>query len=449
VAALINEVFGLNSKPEVGFARLDMTPPLGVPMAGYFFERRVEGIRDPLYVSAIAVRDGEKTCIVMSCDHLGFRNPAIAVWLPKIAAAAGVEEEAVFLSCTHTHTGPVNLGDPQFESDPQYDAWVERRLCDAAAMAVADCKPVEQMLTYEGECPGVTFTRRLKMKDGRYQTWATECDPEIEGWAGKADESLRFVRIIRTNAEEIWLVNFQGHADNVSGNLISADYPGFLRAKVEANCPGTKLMFVLGAQGNLILRDYWKKSVPTEKYTAARLPGEKLADFVMAHLDEAVPAAGGGVRYAQRWVNCRTKRDTSRVPEARRIVDIHEHGDEEKEIGPDWVATPMVAEAYRILELEEANLDTVDLRVSAVSFGGFAMVGITGEPFCELGQYIREKSPYPFTFACSVVNGSGDYFPNAIAYDQGGYEPANTRFIKGTGEIVAEACLDLLNKIHG
>ena len=82
------------------------------------------------------------------------------------------------------------------------------------------------------------------------------------------------------------------------------------------------------------------------------------------------------------------------------------------------------------------------------SFGGFAMVGITGEAFCELGQYIREKSPYPFTFACSVVNGSGDYFPNAVAYEQGGYEPSNTRFVKGTGEQVAEACVELLNQIH-
>ena len=437
------------SNLQVGFARLDMTPPLGVPMSGYFFERRVEGIRDPLYISAIAVRDGEKTCIAMNCDHLGFRNGAMEAWLPKIAAAAGVEEEALFVACTHTHTGPVNMGDPIFGSDEQYDAWVERRLCDAAVMAVNDCANVEQMLTYEGVCPGVTFTRRLKMKDGHYQTWATECDPEIEGWAAEADESLRFVRFIRTNAEEIVLVNFQGHADNVSGNRISADYPGFLRARVEAARPGTKLLYFTGAQGNLIMRDYWKKSVPTEKYTCARITGHKLADFVLAHWDEASPAAGGGVAFGQQWVNCRTKRDSSRVPEAQRIVDIHEHGDEEKEIGPDWIATPMVAEAYRILNLEKENLDTVDLRVSAVSFGGFAMVGITGEPFCELGQYIRDNSPYPFTFMCAIANGSGDYFPNAIAYDQGGYEPANTRFIKGTGEIVAETCVELLKKLHG
>ena len=80
------------AKLQVGFSRLDMTPPLGVRMAGYFFERKVAGVRDPLYISAIAVRDGEKTCIVMNCDHLGFRNPAISKWLPQIAAAAGVPD---------------------------------------------------------------------------------------------------------------------------------------------------------------------------------------------------------------------------------------------------------------------------------------------------------------------------------------------------------------------
>ena len=36
-----------------------------------------------------------------------------------------------------------------------------------------------------------------------------------------------------------------------------------------------------------------------------------------------------------------------------------------------------------------------------------------------------------------------------VAYEQGGYEPSNTRFVKGTGEHIAEACVELLHKIHG
>ena len=40
-----------------GFARLDITPPLGVPMIGAG-PRTVKGVLDPLYVCYVAVSDG-------------------------------------------------------------------------------------------------------------------------------------------------------------------------------------------------------------------------------------------------------------------------------------------------------------------------------------------------------------------------------------------------------
>ncbi len=436
-------------KLQVGFARLDITPPLGAQLEGYFFERKASGVRDPLYVNAIAIRDGEKTAVVMSCDLIALASSCMKEWMPQIATAAGVEEQAVFIACTHTHTGPAVLGSAgHYGSDAQYDAWLLRRLCDAAAMAANDCKPVEQMLSYEGDCKNTTFVRRFKMRGGYCQTWGERSDPNMIDWASKADESLRLIRIIRTNAEEIVLVNFQGHPDCVSGDLVSADYPGFLVRKVEALRPGTKCIFFDGAEGNLVMEDWRYESVPAKKYVAARVAGHKLADFVLAHLEEATVLKSDGLAFAQQWVSCKTKYDLDRVSEAERIIDIHENGDEEKEIGPDWVAIPIIAEAYKIVNLAAAKQEYMDLRLSAVSVGGFALLGITGEPFCELGKYIRDNAPWPVTFVCSETNGSGDYFPTAEAYDQGGYEPGATAFPKGTGEQLAEAAVELLKAIR-
>ena len=439
----------MNSKPEVGFARLDITPGLGTPVEGYFFDRKVEGVLDPIYVNAIAVRDGDKTAVIMSCDLIALGNRTIAAWVPQIAAAAKVEEQAVFIACTHTHTGPAVVGTAgHYGSDAQYDAWLLRRLCDVAVMAVADCKPVEQVLSYEGDCPNTTFVRRFKMRGGYYQTWGERSDPNMLDWASPVDESLRFVRIIRTNAEELVLVNFQGHPDCVSGNLVSADYPGFLVRKVEGQCPGTKCVFFNGTEGNLVMEDWRFESVPAKKYVAARVAGHKLADCVLTHMDEAKPVDGVGVSFGQEWVTCKTKFDPARVPEAKRIIDIHENGNEEVELGPDWIATPMVTEAYKILELDAEHLEHIDLRVSAVSLGDFALLGIAGEPFCEFGKYIRDNSPYGVTFVCCETNGSGHYFPTAEAYDQGGYEPGGTSFPKGTGEMLAQHSVALLQNLH-
>lgn len=39
---------------KVGFSRMDITPPYGVFMPGYYVDRHVKGVLDPLVVNMIA-----------------------------------------------------------------------------------------------------------------------------------------------------------------------------------------------------------------------------------------------------------------------------------------------------------------------------------------------------------------------------------------------------------
>ena len=434
-----------NQKLQAGFSRVDMTPPLGAHIDGYYFDRWVEGVLDPLYINAVAVREGDKAVVAMTLDVMAILDEPADILRNAAAEAAGIDPNAILMCGTHTHTS-VNVGRPK--SDKQYFDWLKRRVGDAVVMALNDCKDVEQILFHEEDCPGTTFIRRFKMRGGYYQTWGVDNDPDMIDWAGTNDERVGLVRIIRTNAEEIVLVNFQSHPDNVSGSKVSADYPGFLIKKVEAERPGTKCIYFNGAEGQLICRDYRFSSITREKYTAARLVGHKLADFVLAHMDEAKPVERTGVAFGRQEVPCKTKWDPKLLPEAERIIDIHENGDEEKEIGPDWVATPLVADAYRIRELSETKEEYTDVHVSSVAFGGLALLGVSGEPFCELGRAIRDHSPYPVTFVCCMANGYGDYYPTAEAYDQGGYEPGCTRLVRGCGENLVEGSDKLLQRMY-
>lgn len=432
-------------KLQAGFSRLDMTPPLGAYMDGYYFDRWVEGVLDPLNIHALAVREDDKTVLTMTLDVMAILDAPADILRKAVAEATGLDPNAIMICGTHTHTS-VAIG--REKSDQQYFDWLRRRLCDAATMALNDCKDVEQILFHEGDCPGVTFIRRFKMRGGYYQTWGVDNDPDMIDWAGTNDERVGLVRIIRTNAEEILLVNFQSHPDNVSGSKISADYPGFLIKKIEAERPGTKCIYFNGAEGQLICRDYRFSSVTREKYTIARIVGHKLADFVLTHMDEAKPLESTGVAFGREEVSCRTKWDPEKLPEAERIIDIHENGDEEKEIGPDWVATPLVADAYCIRDLSVTKEEYTDIHVSGVAFGGLALLGVSGEPFCELGRAIRDNSPYPATFVCCMANGYGGYYPTAEAYDQGGYEPGGTRLVRGCGENLVEGSDKLLQRMH-
>ena len=55
---------------KAGFARLDVTPPLGTSITGYFYPRISDGILDPIYLNAIALSDGENTILVIAADFM-------------------------------------------------------------------------------------------------------------------------------------------------------------------------------------------------------------------------------------------------------------------------------------------------------------------------------------------------------------------------------------------
>ena len=55
---------------KIGAASVKVTPPVGTPMAGYYYERGVEGIHDDLYAKALVIeKDGMKIAIV-ECDFV-------------------------------------------------------------------------------------------------------------------------------------------------------------------------------------------------------------------------------------------------------------------------------------------------------------------------------------------------------------------------------------------
>ena len=56
---------------KAGFARVDVTPPLGSYISGYFEERFAEGVLDPIQLNALAVSDGTVTDLIIISDFIG------------------------------------------------------------------------------------------------------------------------------------------------------------------------------------------------------------------------------------------------------------------------------------------------------------------------------------------------------------------------------------------
>jgi len=242
------------------------------------------------------------------------------------------------------------------------------------------------------------------------------------------------------------LVNFQTHPDNIGGCLYSADFPGVMRNEFEAQCANTACVFINGAEGQMVPFDRRAKHEPAG-YPRAEKYGRKLAAAALQIYEKAVPTDRRGLDYRHAQVSLKTKRDPSRIPEARRIMELW-RAEKKEEIHPSpKQANYIFAEARQLLRLEEEQSDYLSTNVSAISFCGVAFVGIPGEPFNEVGKQIRRNSQFPVTCVCCQANASHGYFPTAEAYDQGGYEPHNTPYVKGTAEMLADAADKLVAEL--
>jgi len=67
----------------------------------------------------------------------------------------------------------------------------------------------------------------------------------------------------------------------------------------------------------------------------------------------------------------------------------------------------------------------------------------------ELGLDIKKRSPFKRTIIVELANGAIGYIPTKRAFAEGNYEPINARCAPGSGEIVADAAVGLLNELHG
>ena len=89
---------------KAGFARVDVTPPLGTYMAGYFKARHSRGVLDPIELNAIALSDGAATSLLITADFLCIDRTHADAIRKAIAADTGVPAEHVMLTALHQHT---------------------------------------------------------------------------------------------------------------------------------------------------------------------------------------------------------------------------------------------------------------------------------------------------------------------------------------------------------
>lgn len=445
---------------QAGFARVNVTPPLGIPIRGYYKPRYAEGVLDELEINALALSCGGDAVVVLSMDHCGIRQELTDRFADQVVKATGLPREAVLIHATHTHTGP-SL-DPADDKEPglveEYIRLLDRKFADAAVLALAD-RNNAKMAVAVGNAPNIAFVRRFRMKDGSIRTNPGVDNPDILAPIGDVDERVNVLRFDRENGDTLVLVNFGDHPDTVGGNLISADWPGFARRTLEQALEGVRCIFCNGAQGDVNhvnvhpkpgdLNDMFMDFDDVSRgYGHARHMGRVVAGAVLQVYDKAAYTQVDSIRFARRRISLPSQMPMpEQLQEAHRINDLHNAGKDSELPYKGMMLTTVVAEAARMVRLEHGP-ESFSMELSAVAIGNVALAGIPGEPFTGIGRGIKEAEGWDLVLPMCLTNGCEGYFPMKDAYDEGGYEARSSNFEAGVAERIIEQGTALLDSLR-
>ena len=445
------------NKLQAGFARVDVTPPLGIEISGYFIPRTAKNILDPLYVNALALTCGEEKVVLMTVDQMAFRRSVIDPIREHISAVTGLPMEAIYIHSTHTHTSGSAAPASKDPLVAEYKVELKKQLATAAQLALNDLKPAK-MGFGTGKAPNVSFVRRFRMKDGSVRTNPGVDNPDIVAPIGDVDDRVHVVRFDREGAETIVLANFANHPDVVGGENISADWPGFARTTVEKVLDNTHCILFNGCQGDInhvnvhptggYLNDMFMDFDDVARgYEHAKYIGRVVTGGVLQAYDKVQYVDVDTVSCAYEVLSVPANLpDPKDLPEAHRINDLHKAGRDAELPYKGMMLTTKVAEAARMVRLENGP-DSFEVPLSFVRIGNIAMVGIAGEPFNGIGRALKETAGWDLIIPTCITNGGEGYYPMRECYDEGGYEAGGSNFRAGVAELIVEKAQAVLSEM--
>lgn len=443
---------------KTGYAKICINPPYGAPIVGYYEPRFVKGIADDLYVRTAAFDDGQAQAILIAVDLCELNKQQCDSLRDIVAEATGLHRDAIFINCSHTHTGPVVGKD--FASDLRspdcYIPYLESCVRDAAVYALADLHE-STIETAQTHAKNISFIRRYRMKDGSVATNPGVNNPDIDHALGEPNETVKLVKILREGADDIFIVNFGTHPDSVGGEYISADYMGYVCSILERAVPNTKCVFLQGVQGDvnhvnvhpsigesaISVIDF--DSVPRSIHHAEHM-GRIIAGAVLSICSITEPVKTDKISYGSKRVDLPSHKENHRLEEAKYIYDMYTAGRAHELPYKEMALTTVVAEASRIVGLENGP-ESYPFFLSAIKIGELVFAGVGGEPFTDLGNRICAESPFKETILCALTNCSGGYIPTRKAYEEGGYEARSSCLRPGGDDIIAEGMRQLLHEL--
>ncbi len=367
-----------------GVSKVEITPPVGTPLAGYAKRRGKPsvGIRDPLYVRVLALSDGEDTAVILSTDLLVFPMPLAEKVIDRLEKEFGLPRQGIVLAATHTHSG---------------------------AGAIARGFIFEQVFgpyrdeVVEGITSRILWAVRQALKGRKPVRWAAAAAPVfLGGWVenramegGAVDSSLSVLFLETLEGKPlVVVVSAAAHPTLLDSRdmRMSADFPGEVTRRMESEYPGIVSLFLNGGAGDARPKD----SIGSNSQERIERFGTLLAEGAVGLVNQAKLKQSGDVAVWGGWMPL--------PPSQMRLGPIPIHPEIGRLIRPDSAFMHLVA-------LDEVLLIPLPAEVTTALAVG-------------LKQQILQRELTPL-----VIGYTGGYLGYAVTaeeYRSGSYEASMT-----------------------
>ena len=428
-----------------GAATVDITPTGSVFLYGYpHVPRYSTGVHDPLECAALYLRNGDSAVLFLAHDVIYFTKGFVAEVRRRIAERTGIPAEAILMSATHTHSGPImadhlsNAADPVLPKvDAGYLDWLSGRIVEAAEAAVRSARAAEVGLVV-AKAEGVGTNRHNP---------AGPADPDVPVLVARAVDDRRVIGCMVVYAMHPTVL----HEDST---LISGDFPFFTRQYLRQSvlprtCP---VVYHNGASGNQSPRHVTKANTFAEAQRLGENLGRAIATVFPAveYRREVVP------KVRRRMIDVEARKFPS-VTDAVSAVERTQQKYEQlqRDGAPRTAVRTAECDVFGAEETAELARAAGDGRLAAaiascqpaeiqlIELGPWKFVAWPGEFFVEYALAVRAAAPG--TFVITLANGElQGYIVTAEAAARGVYESTNAVFAPSNGPRFVEATRALI-----
>jgi neutral ceramidase len=418
---------------KVGLARVKITPPQPVHMAGYAARNKpYQSVHDDLFAKVLVLEDNSGTRgVLVTTDLIGFSAEIATPLRERVAAKTKTDARSVIVSSSHTHTGPTlsldrTPGEVKSPADAERTAAYTRELSDKIVDAAAEAAAKLQAAKLSWGSGVVHFVMNRR-------EFTTERGVILGvNPRGLADRSVPVLRVDDPSGKLLAVVCGTACHNTTLGAQdyeISGDYAGHAQRLIEEQHPGVQAMFVLGCAGDA-------NPYPRGTHEIALTHGKELSKEVERVLTTKLVPVRGPLKIAFGEASLPLSTPPSR-DELEKLAAA-------KSGALPWVAQQMLTR----LKAGEKLPTQYTCPLAVWQFGDdLTLVALSGEVVSDYVRMLEDALGPNRLWIAAYCNDVYGYLPSARVLREGGYETRGL-YAGGIGLFASDAQEALVGKVR-